>query len=189
MDVPVTKASVVLTYTDSSWANAHNSSSQFGVITVLTTAQATQTITKGSVLDWRSGRSSRVCRSTLAAEASAADEGSDRAAYLNMMLSELLYNEPAHRIGCRLANLQATDAKSLYDCIVAEGKTTSDKRSMVNIRAIQETVAPWAMRWVPTQVMWADGLTKVDPVLRERFRAWLQEPLCQLREDAKTRKN
>ncbi|CAJ1364137.1 unnamed protein product [Effrenium voratum] len=182
MDVPVTKASVVLTYTDSSWANAHNSSSQFGVITVLTTAQATQTITKGSVLDWRSGRSSRVCRSTLAAEASAADEGSDRAAYLNMMLSELLYNEPAHRIGCRLANLQATDAKSLYDCIVAEGKTTSDKRSMVNIRAIQETVAPSAMRWVPTQVMWADGLTKVDPVLRERFRAWLQEPLCQLRE-------
>ena len=77
-DIPVSMASLLVTYTDSSWANA-GLKSQFGVFVLLAPPQASEVKTKATVLDWKSGRSTRVCRSTLAAEASAADEGADRA--------------------------------------------------------------------------------------------------------------
>ena len=73
-----------------------------------------------------------MCRSTLASEASAADEGSDRSAFINMMLSEFLYAEPAHKAGCRLDNLKGTDSKSLYEGLPAVNITLTDKRSFVN---------------------------------------------------------
>lgn len=179
-DVPVNKESVLMTYTDASWANAAHSTSQMGILVTLTTPDVTSKVTKAALLDWRSARSPRVCRSTLASEASAADEGSDRSAYLNMMLSEILFCEPAHRAGCRLDNLQATDAKSLYDALLAVNSTLTDKRSLVNIRAIQETLGPKQTRWIPTDLMHADGLTKMNPILRDNLLRWLQYPTIQV---------
>ena len=113
-DVPVNENSVILTHTDASWGNAARSSSQMGILVTLTTPEVTRKPTKVMLMDCRSARSPRVCRSTLAAEASAPDEGSDRTAFVNMMLSEVLHNEEAHKVGCKLDNLQATDSKSLY---------------------------------------------------------------------------
>ena len=113
-DLPVNEQSVILTYTDASWGNAAHSISQMGILVTLTTPDVTEKTCKVMILDWRSARSPRACRSTLAAEASAADEGSDRAAFINMMISEVLHCEKAHKIGCKLDNLQATDSKSLY---------------------------------------------------------------------------
>eukprot|EP00439_Symbiodinium_sp_Y106_P039174 s4486_g4.t2 len=159
-DIPVSMASLLVTYTDSSWANA-GLKSQFGVFVLLAPPQASEVKTKATVLDWKSGRSTRVCRSTLAAEASAADEGADRAA-ANMCLSELLYNEPAYKVGCKLNGKHGVDAKSLYDCIVSENPNVNDKRSPVNIRSVQQTVTPKDIHWVPTNIMHADGLTKLD---------------------------
>ena len=137
-DVPLDKSSILLTYTDASWANAGHSSSQLGILVMVTTPDALNTKTKAAILGWRSSRSPRVCRSTLAAEACAADEGSDRSDYLNLMLSELFYNEPAHLVGCRLDRLHATDAKSLYDALISINPNVSEKRVLVNIRAIQQ---------------------------------------------------
>ena len=102
MDVPVNRGSVLLSYSDASWANAEGCRSQFGVLVTLTTPAALQRTTSAAILDWNSGRSQRVCRSTLAAEASAADEACDRGCCLNLFLSELLYNIPAHRVTARL---------------------------------------------------------------------------------------
>ena len=179
-DVPVNKESVILTFTDASWGNAGHSTSQMGIVITLTTPNVINVPAKTMLLDWRSARSPRVCRSTLAAEASSADEGSDRAAFINMMISEILYNEEAHRIGCKLDNLQATDSKSLYDSIVAINPNLTDKRSLVNIRAIQETVTPKQTRWVPTRLMVADGLTKLSTNLRHQLLQWLQNPIATL---------
>ena len=188
-DVPLNKQSVLMTYTDASWANAAYSASQMGILILVTTPEATSQITKGAIVDWRSARTPRVCRSTLASEACAADEGSDRSDYLNLMISELLYHRPSHLVGCRLDRLQATDAKSLYDAIVATNPSLSEKRSLVNIRAIQECLTPQQTRWIPTQIQWADGLTKLSPTLRCRLLGWLQHPYIQLvdkgREDPK----
>ena len=96
-DVALNRGSVIVTYSDTSWANAELCRSQLGVLVLLTSPNALQKTTPAAVLDWRSGRSTRVCRSTSAAEASAADEGCDRGCYLNMFIAELLYNLPAHR--------------------------------------------------------------------------------------------
>ena len=150
------------------------------MVVTLTPPQVSTGVTPATVVDWKSGRSHRVCRSTLAAEASAADEGADRGAFANMWLSEVLYNMPAHRVGQRLPSKQVTDAKSLYDAVIAENPRLTDRRSLVNIRAIQESVKPEQMHWIPTTIMWADGLTKCDPKLRETLMRWLQQPFCQL---------
>ena len=181
-DVPFNKSSVVLTYTDASWANAQRSGSQIGVVVGITTAAVKEGPVPFALVDWKSGRSARVCRSTLAAEASAADEGADRSAYINMLASELLYCSPAHRLGPRLDFVQATDAKSLYDAVVATNPNLTDKRSLVNVRAIQESVSGNQMHWLPTRLQFADGLTKVSETLRSFFRSWLSKPFAVLAE-------
>ena len=106
-----------------------------------------------------------------------------------MCLSELLYDEPAFKTGCKLNGRHVTDAKSLYDCVVAENPNVADKRSLVNVRSIQQTVSPKEMHWVPTRLMWADGLTKLDSSLLLRFAEWLADPFVQLRDTGEPTKN
>ena len=79
--------------------------------------------------------------------------------------------------------IHVTDGKSLYDCLVSENPVTSDKRSMINIRSVQY-VEPKNVHWVPTRLMHADGLKKLDKVLQENLRAWCMKPWCQLRDDS-----
>ena len=153
---------------------------------LLVPSQVTEVASRATVIDWKTARSTRVCRSTLAAEASAADEGADRLAFSNMSLRELLTGEPAHRAGCKLQNLHAVDAKSLYDCLIQDNPNVADKRSLINIRSVQETVSPKQVHWVPTHLMYADGLTKLDVQLMMHLSEWLQSPLVQGREPKKT---
>ena len=180
-DIPVNKASVVLSFSDASWANAEHCRSQCGVLVLLCGPTVTERPAPAMVMDWRSCRSTRVCRPTLAAEASASDEGCDRAAYVNLFLSELLYNTPAHRVNAKLCQLAVTDAKSLYDCVISDSPNLSDKWSLVNIRAIQEVVPGKFFHWVPTDLMWADGLTKHSRELQQSLHEWLQQPRVTLR--------
>eukprot|EP00435_Cladocopium_sp_Y103_P005736 s3811_g1.t2 len=175
-DIPVNRASCIVTYTDSSWANAANYSSQFGVVVTLCPPQVTESICTGHILDWKSGRSPRVCRSTLAAEACAADEGTDRACYINLFLTELLCQKPAWKGEMLLSSVQCTDSKSLYDCLISQNPSVADKRSMVQIRSVQQALRPSQVRWLPTQLMAADSLTKVDQALRETLRKWCLMP-------------
>lgn len=56
---------------------------------------------------------------------------------------------------------------------------------MINIRAVQETVAAKDFHWVPTGLMRADGLTKFDVRLREEFSSWLQRPTSTLKDQQK----
>jgi len=120
--IPFGRSSVIVTFADSGWANEMRFASQFGVMVTLCPAQVREKATYGFALDWKSGRSPRICRSTLAAEACAADEGTDRSCYGNMFLTELLFHTPAHRGDMKftLTALHVTDAKSLSDCLVVE---------------------------------------------------------------------
>lgn len=95
-----------------------------------------------------------------------------------MHLSEFVHQEPAHRVGARLPLLQATDAKSLFDAVCSPNTVTNDKRTMVSIRTIQESVPNESMRWVPTRFQFSDGLTKVEDKLRNVFTKWLQNPVA-----------
>ncbi|CAK9031626.1 unnamed protein product, partial [Durusdinium trenchii] len=178
-DVAVGKATWVLTFTDASWANAQRSGSQIAVITGLTSEECKVRPVPFALVDWRSARSARVCRSTCAG-----DEGSDRGSYLNMFLSELTHRCPAHQAGLRLNYLQATDSKSLYDAVVQPNPSLTDRRSLVNVRAMQETLTPLNMHWVPTWLQFSDGLTKASTVLRATFRKWLTAPFAALADHA-----
>ena len=180
--IHLNKNTIVLVYADSAWANALNFSSQYGVLVTLCPPEVTETVTPCVLTDWKSGRSPRVCRSTLASEAVAADEGTDRGCHVNACLSELLYLQPAHKLGCRMPQKQISDCKSLYDCVVSENPSVSDRRSLLQIRSVQQSIAPADMHWVPTEKMHADGLTKEDKRLRDNLQAWLQSPWSQLRE-------
>lgn len=57
---------------------------------------------------------------------------------------------------------QATDAKSLYDLLIAENPASLEKRSVVAVRSVQQTMPPQAIHWLPTGIMHADGLTNLE---------------------------
>ncbi|CAJ1369215.1 unnamed protein product, partial [Effrenium voratum] len=88
--IPLNKATLIIGYGDSSWANAPGGKSQMGVLLLLASPDATERITRASPVDWKSARSPRVTRST--SEANAMDECVDRGTYLNYFLTELLYD-------------------------------------------------------------------------------------------------
>ena len=88
----------------------------------------------------------------------------------------------AHQVGDRLTFLLAVDCKSLYDTVVSANPSLQDKRSLVNVKSIQEYVNQRRMRWIPTQIIMADGLTKQSKLLRDQLRQWLLKPVIQIRE-------
>ena len=179
-DVPL-GVSILVCYADCSFANTPLSS-QCGVIILASVPQVSQVACVGLLVDWRSGKSSRVCRSTLTAEAMPADEAVDRSTYLNLYLSEVLTGTPAHRVRPVFRHLHVTDAKSLYDVLESESPNLTDKRSLVNVRAVQEVVREENVHWVPTHFMRADGLTKMSGFLLEELHKWLLKPLIVLRD-------
>ena len=181
--VPLNPSTVTLAYSDSSWANAQGSASQHGQLVLLAPGNITETSGVGALVDWKSGRAKRVCRSTLAAEAVSADSATDRLAYVSYALGELMFGIPAHKVGHRLKTLLVTDCKSLYDCVAAENPNIEDRRSLVNVRSVQELISSKTVHWVPTFLQKAGCLTKVDANLMMDLLAWLQKPLIHLREE------
>lgn len=185
--VPIDYSTMLVTYADSSWANAVGYASQHGALILFASPKATDVIQPGLLVDWKSSRSTRVCRSTLAAEASAADMSVDRASFVNYLLSELLQNRPAFHISSTelLRSVQVTDCRSLYDVLVSENPRTEEKRTIVTVRSAQQFLKRENVFWVPTALQFADGLTKVCQKLQWSFHQWLQAPWIQLHEDVR----
>ena len=70
-------------------------------------------------------------------------------------------------------NVSVTDAKGLCDVVVRDSPNLSDKRSLVNVRAIQEAAS--AERSLdPNFLEWADALTKQSLDLQLSMHDWLQ---------------
>ena len=180
--VPIDESTVIVGFSDASWANAQGSASQHGQILLLASSKVTECNTIGAIADWKTGRSKRVCRSTLAAEAVSADSATDRIAFLCYMLGEFIFGIPAHRVGKKLSTLLVTDCKSLYDTVASPNPTIQDKRSLVNVRSIQELIDHRTIHWVPTRLQRSDGLTKVSKTLQLELLQWLQNSIIQLRD-------
>ena len=180
--VPIDQSTVIVGYSDASWANAQGSASQHGQIIMLTSANVTECTSIGAIVDWKTGRSKRVCRSTLAAEAVSADTATDRLAFLSYMLGELIFGIPAHKVGKRLTTLLVTDCKSLYDTVASPNPGIQDKRTLVNVRSIQELIDHRTVHWVPTHLQRSDGLTKISKALQFELIQWLQRSIIQLRD-------
>ena len=127
-----------------------------------------------TLLDWRSHRIRRVCRSTLAAESMSMEAGLDAAVQIRTILAEApMPDYVAGRSGTLQPDFLpikgVTDCKSLYDLLCKEGapSTTMERRLAIDVAAISEIGEEFdpenpgeAFKWVPTYVQWADHFTK-----------------------------
>lgn len=128
--LPLGPKTLVVSYGDCSWANAQDYKSQEGLLACLTTEAALEGPAPAVLVDWKSTRTPRVVRSTLAGEAYAAD-AIDRGVLVNQSLCELIFGErasPVKRDAQLLRHLHATDCKSLYDAAIAANFQTEEKR-------------------------------------------------------------
>ncbi|CAE7586371.1 RE1 [Symbiodinium natans] len=188
--VPLDQAKVVV-FSDASWANAEGLKSQAGYLSFLT---GPDVFSPGgdtaSLMDWRSHRIQRQCRSTLAAETMSLDTAFDSGIFLRELLAEVLLESyspvqsgalpkdflPVHPV---------TDCRSLYDLLVKDGpvSATQEKRLTIDLGAIKQSAEEFdpedlkgTFKWVDTSRQLADHLTKLKPSyqLREHLeQGWL----------------
>ena len=85
-----TFSTIIVAYGDSGWANAPSLKSQTGCLIAITTAEALVKTVPASYADHQSQRTHRTVRSTLAAEAIAADNAVDRGTYVAAYSSEVI---------------------------------------------------------------------------------------------------
>ena len=123
---------------------------------------------------WRSYKLPRAVSSTLAGESQALSTASGTVEWMSLVLSEALDGsfEPRQfleRLQAR-SPILTTDCKSLYDHLISPSSPTAveDRRTSIDIVIIRESIRRLKafMRWLPTNRMLADALTKdkLDPV-------------------------
>ena len=99
---------------------------------------------------------------------------SGTAEWLSLLMSDVMDGpinpHEARQLLCRRSPILATDCKSLYDHLVSPSAPTSieDRRTSIDVVIIRESmkISNGQVRWLPTDRMIADGLTKnkLDPV-------------------------
>ena len=123
-----------------------------------------------------SGTVKRRVRSTLAAEAYAVSEGVEWCQVLRYILLELA--QPPKGSGSTLQRISKiehqypvtvyTDSDNLTKSCRVDSGAVKDKRLRIVIAMLREVleIEPWVkILWIPTNRMFADGLTKVDSPL------------------------
>ena len=155
-------------FSDAAFGVRSDHSSQGGYIILLTD----KSVLKGetveyNVLSWRSFKLTRVCRSSLAAEAQACATAVDELMMLKTMVSLIIdpMQDPKAVETSRCIGTSAVviDAKALFDALQRKGfNSQQDKRSAIEILCIQQEIERLGaeLRWVSSERMLADGLTK-----------------------------
>ena len=171
---------VFVAYGDSGFANAPNNKSQGGLVIVATDRRALREPCEASLLEWKSYRHQRVLRSTLAAEASALDRSHDHARFMAMVFSEMAYGDYVATENERAKHevVPVTDARSLWDAVHRLSTNFTEKRVEIDVAALRQSCQ--GLRWVPTEQMHADCMTKRSRSLRDEFRKWMARPMVTL---------
>lgn len=126
---------------------------------------------------WRSGKISRVCRSSASAEVQSSLDGEDDLAFLRIMWAELQgYNinlrDIDHAVSLTPA-IMVTDAKDLHDKLNSTVLTIkgAEKRTSIEALSLKQhlTATQTPLRWVNGGAMLANVLTKP----KEKHQGWL----------------
>ena len=146
----------VIAFTDSSFANNRDHSSQIGYVIVLADAD-----NNANIVHWQSIKCRRVTRSVLASELYALSLGFDTAATIKSTLNQILACPRQGSIPLTIC----IDSKSLYECLVKLG-TTQEKRLMVDLMCLRQSYE----RREISEILWiqgdknpADAMTKEKP--------------------------
>ena len=146
----------------------------------------------------------RVVSSTLSAEAQSMAVASSMCEWITLLVSEALEGPRfAHSCWNRTQDrlvLFATDCKSLYDHLYSQSSPTlEDRRTAIDIIIIRDSIHRLNafLRWLPTNRMLADALTKESPEALDLLRACLrtgryqispEEKILELRADERNRR-
>ena len=138
--VPLDLATLrVVVFTDSSFANNADLSSQIGFVVLFA-----DKYNNANIIHWASIKCRRMTRSVLAAELYAMSLGFDNAIVIKSTVQQILR---------RSVNLVTyTDSKSLYDCLVKLG-STHEKRLMIDIMFLRQAYE----RREISEIVWIDG--------------------------------
>lgn len=157
---------LVVTYGDSSVANADGCKTQVGALVVVTERRSLFQMCPGCLVDWRSCRTQRVVRSTVAAEAIACDTGCDHGIYVAHMLDDMLTGRSpvkGHRSRPDDARPRPTiEVRSLTDCRSLFGASQKvapsidEKRTLIDVLGIKERVCMDGVKWRPTDKQLVD---------------------------------
>ena len=129
----------LVVFTDSSFANNKDYTSQIGYVIVLM-----DKTNNANLIHWSSTKCKRVTRSVLAAELYAMSNGYDMAASVKTTIG--------HILDIKLPLVVCTDSKSLYDCLVKLG-TTQEKRLMIDLMCLRQAYE----RREISEIKWIDG--------------------------------
>ena len=144
-----------------------------------------------SPLAWRSFKMSRTVPSSLGAEAQAMSVALGFVEWATLFLQELIHGSfdlrGAPAVMQERPPVCVADCKSLYDHLLAAGSPTTlqDKRSAVDVLIIRESLKKTGcvIRWAPTGLQLADGLTKDNGEAVECLRRSLRSGSYMLRNE------
>lgn len=142
----------LLAFTDASFANNRDLSSQIGY--VLTLADGNN---NANILHWSSIKCKRVTRSVLASELYGMVHGFDMGASIKATIEKILKID--------LPLIVCTDSRSLYDCLVKLG-TTQEKRLMIDVMCLRQAYERreiTEVKWIEGDTNPADSMTKSKP--------------------------
>ena len=165
--IPVDELTIVC-HSDAAFANV-GTHTQAGHILAFTSKHLQDgKVTWWCPATWRSHKLSRAVSSTLAAESQSMSIATGTVEWMSLILTECLDGSfSMHECRDMLARrppLIVTDCKSLYDHLTSPSAPTAveDRRTSIDITIIRESIKATQafVRWVPTNRMLADGLTK-----------------------------
>ena len=137
---------------------------------------------------WKSHRLPRAVGSTLSAEAQSMASATGTVEWISLLLLEAMHGsfdvkDFAGHLS-KIKTIAVTDCKSLYDHLVSVSAPTAvdDRRTSIDIvikrQSLQRTKA--SIRWVPTNRMLADSLTKDAGDPTDLLRACIKESSYQI---------
>jgi len=144
----------LLVFTDASFANNKDLSSQIGYVIILTDATK-----RANIVHWSSVKCKRVTRSVLASELYGMAHGFDIGVAIKATVDRILQID--------LPLILVTDSKSLYDCLVRLG-TTQEKRLMIDVMCLRQAYERrqiTEVKWIDGDANPADAMTKGKPCI------------------------
>ena len=150
--------------------------SQLGAVHFLTTTGVKTGPCRACAVEFSTTKSSRVLRSSMAAESCSMTIAVDRHLYARLVTDVLLYGvfplKEDWRQGLRTGGCCVTDAKSLFDHLQTTGQIPTERQTMLDLLVCKDMLEQghFDLRWVPSHRQHADGLTKkMHDVLWEWF--------------------
>ena len=157
--IPHRNSTSLLVFSDSSFGNNSDYSSQSGYLIFLASRDSEHTRSQNvSLLDWNSTKLRRITHSTLASETLSLTAALDQTLYVKQLWSEI-----SDTTDSRLSIYAYTDCKSLYDSVHSDTQTIREKRLLIEIASLRQLLSNRDVEQIShirTEYMLADALTK-----------------------------